>query len=224
MQILVVDDEPAERELLVDVLQREGFEVEAAGDGGAALESIARNPPDLVVLDIILPGVNGLDVLSEIRRAGSLPVILLSGKGEVTDRVLGLGLGADDYLVKPCFPAELVARVRSVLRRPRNGPSSNQLVYGELVIDLGAREVSVSRTRVALTNREFEVLSYLAQSPRRAVSRAELLRKVWASSPQWQSPSTVTEHIRRLRQKNEPDPANPRWVVTVPGFGYRFQP
>jgi DNA-binding response OmpR family regulator len=224
MQILVVDDEPTERELLVDVLQREGFEVEAAGDGSAALESIARNPPDLVVLDIILPGVNGLDVLSEIRRSGSLPVILLSGKGEVTDRVLGLGLGADDYLVKPCFPAELVARVRSVLRRPRNGPSSNQLVYGELVIDLGAREVVVSGERVALTNREFEVLSYLAQSPRRAVSRAELLRKVWASSPQWQSPSTVTEHIRRLRQKIEVDPSTPRWVVTVPGFGYRFQP
>jgi len=224
MQILVVDDEPAERELLVDVLQREGFDVEAAGDGGAALEAITRNPPDLVVLDIVLPGVNGLDVLSEIRRAGNLPVILLSGKGEVTDRVLGLGLGADDYLVKPCFPAELVARVRSVLRRPRTGPSSNQLVYGELVIDLGAREVMVSGSKVNLTNREFEVLAYLAQSPRRAVSRSELLRKVWASSPQWQSPSTVTEHIRRLRQKIEADPAHPRWVVTVPGFGYRFQP
>ncbi len=223
-RVLVVDDEPRVREVVATYLQRDGYEVEVAVDGEDARRSLADFGPDLVVLDVMLPAGSGLEILREIRRNGELPVILLTARAEEADRVAGLELGADDYVVKPFSPRELTARVRSVLRRatPRSFPE--RLVFVGLTIDMPSREVSADGIEVELTAREFDLLAFLASSPRQVFSRGQLLKQVWASSTDWQDPATVTVHVRRLRQKIEADPQNPRWITTVWGVGYRFEP
>lgn len=224
--VLVVDDEPTVREVVVGYLRRDGHTVSEAADGATALEVLATDPPDLVVLDMMLPGVNGLDILRRIRADGDMPVIMLTARAEETDRVAGLELGADDYVVKPFSPRELAARVNGVLRRaaPKAAPSSvPMLEFDGLTIDVGAREVRLGGELVELTPKEFDVLAHLASSPRQVFSRADLLRDVWQSSPDWQDPATVTVHVRRIRNKIEADPEHPRWITTVWGVGYRFE-
>lgn len=224
-KILVVDDEPMVREVVAAYLQREGFDVDEASTGTRALVSIQESPPDLVVLDVMLPEVDGLSVLTEIRRRGDIPVILLTARTEEPDRVLGLELGADDYVVKPFSPRELVARVRSVLRRAApTVVSTDVLEFAELRIDQQARVVSLSGNPIEMTPKEFDLLAFLAHSPRQVFSRGQLLEHVWDSSADWQDPSTVTVHVRRLRRKLEDDQENPRWIKTVWGVGYKFDP
>lgn len=224
-QILVVDDEPMVREVVVAYLEREGFRVEEAATGQAALRQIRASRPDLVVLDVMLPELDGFSVLTELRRSGDIPVILLTARTEEADRVLGLELGADDYVVKPFSPRELVARVRSVLRRATPPVASQEVLdFDGLVIDEQAREVSINGKPIEMTPKEFDLIAFLARSPRQVFSRGQLLEQVWDSSADWQDPSTVTVHVRRLRRKIEEDPEQPRWITTVWGVGYRFEP
>jgi DNA-binding response OmpR family regulator len=224
-QILVVDDEPMVREVVVAYLEREGYVVEEAATGSEALKRIRESCPDLVVLDVMLPEVDGFSVLTELRRDRDVPVILLTARTEEPDRVLGLELGADDYVVKPFSPRELVARVKSVLRRTTPAPTATEVLeFDGLVIDEKAREVKVRGEAIEMTPKEFDLVAFLARSPRRVFSRAQLLEQVWDSSADWQDPSTVTVHVRRLRRKVETDPEQPRWITTVWGVGYRFEP
>ena len=224
LHVLVVDDEPMVREVVVSYLERDGFKVQEAADGKTALRLVLESRPDLVVLDVMLPAIDGLAVLSEIRKRYDIPVILLTARTEEADRVLGLELGADDYVVKPFSPRELSARVRSVLRRARPPAPSPRLEFEGLVIDGTTREVLVDESAVEMTPKEFDLLAFLASSPRQVFSRTQLLEQVWDSSPDYQDPSTVTVHIRRIRQKIEHDLDDPRWVCTVWGVGYKFQP
>lgn len=225
-RVLVVDDEPRVREVVASYLTRDGFEVQEADDGARARRLVEDFKPDLVVLDVMFPGASGMDLLVELRAADPpTPVILLTARSEEEDRVAGLELGADDYVTKPFSPRELVARVRSVLRRARPPESpSGPILHGPLRIDPAARTVQLQDHPVDLTAREFDLLVFLAGSAGRVFSRADLLEQVWESSPEWQDPATVTVHIRRLRQKLEPDPTHPRWLKTVWGIGYRFDP
>jgi DNA-binding response OmpR family regulator len=223
--ILVVDDEPTVRSVVSAYLSRDGFEVSEVGDGAAALEHMRREPTDLIVLDVMLPQVDGLSVLSAVRQQGDTPVILLTALGEESDRVLGLELGADDYVVKPFSPRELAARVRSVLKRSMTPTfSGSKLMFGDLSIDPSTREVRVMDDILELTPKEFDLLYFLASSPRQVFSRGQLLKHVWESTSDWQDPSTVTVHVRRIRKKIEPNPQSPRRLVTVWGVGYRFEP
>ncbi len=225
-RVLVVDDEPMVREVVSNYLQRDGFSVQSVGDGGAAIDAINQAQPDLVILDVMLPSVDGLTVLRRLREHSEVPVILLTARGGEADRVLGLELGADDYVPKPFSPRELAARVRSVLRRtsPVASPQLQVLEFGDLVVDPIKRAVTRAGQDVPLTRREFELLAFLTASPGQVFSRAQLLEHVWDSSAEWQDPATVTVHVRRLRQKLEIDPENPQLIVTVWGVGYRFQP
>lgn len=225
-RVLVVDDEPTVREVVAGYLRRDGHVVSEAADGPTALALLETEPPDLVVLDMMLPGVNGLDILRHIRQMGDTPVIMLTARAEESDRVAGLELGADDYVVKPFSPRELAARVNGVLRRsaPKPTPSNAVIEFDGLIIDSRSREVRRDGELVELTPKEFDVLAHLAGSPRQVFSRADLLRDVWQSSPDWQDSATVTVHVRRIRNKIETDPENPRWITTVWGVGYRFEP
>jgi len=225
-KVLVVDDEPTVREVVVGYLRRDGHDVSEAADGTRALELLDADPPDLVVLDMMLPGVNGLDILRRVRAVSDIPVIMLTARADESDRVSGLELGADDYVVKPFSPRELAARVNGVLRRAsgRSATTPTPLVYGELAIDPRSREVTLAGERIEMTPKEFDVLAFLAASPREVFSRAQLLESVWQSSPEWQDPATVTVHVRRIRNKIERDPEHPRWISTVWGVGYRFEP
>jgi DNA-binding response OmpR family regulator len=225
-KVLVVDDEPTVREVVAGYLRRDGHDVTEAGDGHKALDLLDSDPPDLVVLDMMLPGVNGLDILRRVRSTSDIPVIMLTARAEESDRVSGLELGADDYVVKPFSPRELAARVNGVLRRTssRENNTPQPLEFGELHIDPLAREVHLDGQLVEMTPKEFDVLVFLAGSPRQVFSRAQLLEQVWQSSPDWQDPATVTVHVRRIRNKIEADPENPRWITTVWGVGYRFEP
>ncbi|MEX2653717.1 MAG: response regulator transcription factor [Acidimicrobiia bacterium] len=223
-RILLIDDEPRVRQVVSAYLEREGFRVDQASDAAEARALLARTPPDLVVLDVMFPGASGLDLLAEMRETSELPVILLTARAEESDRVAGLELGADDYVVKPFSPRELVARVRTVLRRTRRRPEGGRIEHGELVIDVAAREVTVGDRTVDLTAKEFDLLTHMASRPREAFSRNQLLMDVWDSSSEWQDPATVTVHIRRLRTKLEPEADESRWLETVWGVGYRFQP
>ncbi len=222
-RVLVVDDEPTVREVVARYLERDGMIVEQASDGAQALDALKRHP-DLVVLDIMIPGTSGLEILREIRQGGETPVILLTARSDETDRVVGLELGADDYVVKPFSPRELAARVRSVLRRSRVRPSAEKLAFDGLVIDTAARDVFVAGLRVQMRPREFDLLAFLAASPRQVFSRSQILERVWDAPAEFQDLSTITVHVRRLRNKIEADPLNPRWITTVWGVGYRFEP
>ncbi len=223
-RVLVVDDEPMVREVVTRYLERDGFRVDATGDGQAALELARARPPDLLILDVMLPSKDGFSVLAELRKTSSVPVILLTARADETDRVLGLELGADDYVVKPFSPRELAARVRSVLRRSNPEEPGSRLEFEGLSIDPKTREVKVGERVADLTPREFDVLAFLAAHPRQVFSRGQLLQQVWDSSAEWQDPATVTVHMRRLRTKLEVDPQDPQWLLTVWGVGYRFEP
>lgn len=221
-RVLVVDDEPMVREVLTRYLAREGFAVESAADGHEALTSIRAQPPDVLLLDLMLPRLSGLEVLRTIRLDGDLPVIILSAKASERERIEGLRLGADDYVVKPYSPGEVVARVHAVLRRA-GGAGAGRLTFGALEIDPLRREVVRDGEPVHTTRKEFELLHLLAAHPGRVYARAQLLELVWGYL--WTGAGdTVTVHVRRLRAKIEPDPANPVHLITVHGVGYRFDP
>jgi DNA-binding response OmpR family regulator len=222
--VMVVDDEPMVREVIISYLERDGYRVTGVADGATALRTVEAARPDLIVLDLMLPQVDGLAVLAQVRKSTDVPVIVLTARGEEPDRVLGLELGADDYVVKPFSPRELAARVSSVLRRARPSPVRGRIVHDSLVIDNASREVTVRGSPVALTAREFDLLAFLAAAPRQVFSRAELLEQVWDSSAAYQDPSTVTVHIRRLRNKIEVQPDQPCHLLNVWGVGYRFDP
>jgi two-component system phosphate regulon response regulator PhoB len=222
-RVLVVDDEPEVRSMVTWQLEAEGFVVVEAADGEEALRRAKTDRPDLLVLDLSLPGKGGLEVLATLRRDSALPVIVLTARRDETDRIVALDLGADDYVVKPFSPRELAARARSVLRRSQPAEPAHALSYDGLVVDTIARIARHEGAVLTLTAREFDLLAYFAAHPMRAFTRAELLTAVWSSSPDWQVEATVTEHVHRLRQKIEQDPAQPRWIVTVRNAGYRFE-
>jgi len=224
--VLVVDDEDIVREVVCTYLEREGYTTLQASAGRAAIALIESERPDLIVLDVMLPEIDGYSILAELRKRVDIPVILLTARTEETDRLLGLELGADDYVVKPFSPRELAARVRTVLRRSgRTNPPSPaaSLVFDGLEIDGRSREVRVDGELVELTAKEFDLLVFLASAPKQVFSRSQLLERVWESSTDWQDASTVTVHIRRIRRKIERDPNEPRWIATVWGVGYRFE-
>lgn len=222
--ILVVDDEPTIAEVVGRYLERAGYSIRAAGDGREALELARAEPPDLVVLDLMLPGVGGLELLRRLRERERVPVVILTAKDHPSERVTGLQLGADDYVVKPFSNAEVEARIASVLRRTRPATSIPPLSFDGLVLNLANREVRIDGELVVLTAKEFDLLAFLASSPRQVFSREQLLDRVWNSSSAWQSIDTVTEHVRRLRKRIEANPNKPRWLTTVWGVGYRFNP
>jgi DNA-binding response OmpR family regulator len=225
-RVLVVDDEPMVRDVLSRYLERGGFEVEAVADGERALAAFEAHPPDLVLLDLMLPRIDGFEVFRRIRARASSPVIMITARGQTTDRIVGLETGADDYISKPFSPAEVVARVRTVLRRsaaavPAAGGES--LRFEGLEIDSATRDVRVDGHSVSLTPKEFDLLLLLASSPRRVFSRLQLLDELWDVAFDG-DPATITVHVRRLREKIEADPSQPRRLVTVWGVGYRFEP
>jgi DNA-binding response OmpR family regulator len=225
-QILVVEDEPSVGEVLQLYLRRAGYSVSIIKDGQKALAALQEALPALVVLDLMLPGVDGWEIIRQLRARSDVPVIMLTARREEIDRIAGLELGADDYVVKPFSPQELVSRVRAVLRRahaPAAGERGQSLEFGELRIDPQSRLVSVAGLEKSLTAREFDLLYLLGQHPRQVFTRDQLLEQVWGEM-EYIDPSTVTVHIRRLREKIEPDPANPRHLLTVWGVGYRFEP
>jgi len=222
--VLVVDDEPIVRDVVVRYLERDGFRTLTASDGDAARSLIEEREPSLVVLDVMLPGTDGLSLCRWIRDRSSLPVILLTARGEEADRIVGLELGADDYVTKPFSPRELAARVRSVLRRS-NGSSLPRatIAFGEVALDGSSREARLADTPVQLTAKEFELLWFLASHPRHVFSRDQLMVSVWGYESAVDT-GTVTVHMRRLREKIEADPSHPRHLHTVWGVGYRLDP
>jgi DNA-binding response OmpR family regulator len=222
--VLVVDDEPIVREVVVKYLRREGFRTLEAGDGDTARELVERERLDLVVLDLMLPGTDGLAICRWIRARSTLPVIMLTARGEEADRIVGLELGADDYVTKPFSPRELAARVRTVLRRAQPPVAGDErLAFGDLELDAGMREVRRSGSPLKLTAKEFDLLWFLASHPRHVFSRDQLMDRVWGYEAALDT-GTVTVHVRRLREKIEDDPSHPRRLETVWGAGYRFVP
>jgi DNA-binding response OmpR family regulator len=220
--VLVVDDEPIVREVVARYLSREGYRTLEAGDGDAARAAIEETAPDLVVLDVMLPKVDGLELCRWIRSSSDLPVIMLTARGEEADRIVGLELGADDYVTKPFSPRELAARVRTVLRRrtPADAPSE-RLGFGAVSLERATREVRKNGEEVRLTAKEFDLLWFLASHPRRVFSRDQLMSSVWGYAVALDT-GTVTVHIRRLREKVEDEPSAPRHLQTVWGIGYRL--
>jgi DNA-binding response OmpR family regulator len=220
--VLVVDDEPMVREVLERYLTAEGYSVGVATDGEEALVRFEEHLPDLVLLDLMLPKLDGYEVFRRIRDHGGTPVIMLTARGDETDRIVGLDLGADDYVTKPFSPREVVARVRAVLRRTSDLPNGEPLRYGDLEIDGERREARLRGAPVRLTRKEFDLLHHLASRPGVALTRTQLLEEVWDFA--WDGDSaTVTVHVRRLREKIEEDPSEPTRIVTVWGVGYRFE-
>jgi two-component system response regulator ResD len=221
-RVLVVDDDPTVAEVVTGYLQRAGYVVDRADDGPTALARAAAHRPDLVVLDLMLPGMDGLEVCRRMRDDGPVPVIMLTARGDEDDRILGLEVGADDYVTKPFSPRELVLRVESVLRRSRPVTAGPRLAAAGLSVDVEGRRATKGGSELALTLREFDLLAFFLRHPGRAYSREDLMREVWG----WDfgDLSTVTVHVRRLRGKVEDDPARPRLIQTVWGVGYRFEP
>jgi DNA-binding response OmpR family regulator len=224
--ILVVDDEPSIGEVVSLYLKRAGYQVVVARDGESALEALEEQPPDLVVLDLMLPKVDGLEITRQLRAQGDTPIIMLTARCEETDRILGLEMGADDYVVKPFSPRELVSRVKAVLRRsgcliPEG--EEQALVFDDLRIDPNTHLVKVDGEERSLTAKEFDLLWVLARHPRQVFNRNQLLDLVWGFT-EYVDPSTVTVHVRRLREKIEADPSHPRHIQTVWGVGYKFEP
>ena len=221
--ILVVEDDPTISEVVARYLEREGYRPEIALDGEEALARASARYPDLVVLDLMLPKIDGYEVCRVLRSKGSVPIIMLTAKGEETDKLVGLNLGADDYMTKPFSPRELVARVKAVLRRSAMPPGDDgdTLRYGDVCISPRTRRVTANGRKVELTAKEFDLLLFLARFPGRVFSRQQLLNDVWDYAFVGDS-STVTVHMRRLREKIEADPARPRHLLTVWGVGYKF--
>ncbi|KPM52143.1 DNA-binding response regulator [Frankia sp. CcI49] len=221
-RVLLVDDDPTVADVVDRYLSHAGFQVDRAGDGNAALALAAERRPDLVVLDLMLPGVGGLQVCRQLRERSSVPIVMLTALGEESDRVTGLETGADDYITKPFSPRELVLRVQSVLRRTLAPPPAGRGVLraGSLVVDVAARVATRDGGSLALTVREFDLLAFLMAHPGEAFSRVTLLERVWGWT--YGDASTVTVHIRRLREKVEADPTSPALLLTVWGIGYRF--
>jgi two-component system response regulator ResD len=224
--ILVVDDEITIREVVRRYLEREGFKVREAADGYACLDALAEYTPDLIVLDLMLPGIDGLTITRQLRmnpKHKAIPIIMLTAKGETNDRIRGLDIGADDYIAKPFAPREVVSRVNAVLRRagePKIEPGE-RLEVGDLMIDAGARTVLVIDKHIVLSAKEFDLLHYFARHPRQVFTREQLLEHVWGYEF-FGDASTVTVHIRRLREKIETDPSHPKYIVTVWGVGYKM--
>jgi DNA-binding response OmpR family regulator len=223
----VVEDDPTVSEVVVRYLEREGLSVDAVADGQTALDHAALRWPDLVVLDLMLPGIDGLEVCRRLRADAPVPVIMLTARGDEDDRIVGLELGADDYIGKPFSPRELTARVKAVLRRAGGTVNTSEALpdvidSGDVHIDVAAHEVRNAGDLVALTAREFDLLVFLASQPRRAFRREELLENVWGYT--YGDTATVTVHVRRLREKLEADPATPAHLNTVWGVGYRWDP
>ena len=227
-RIVVVDDDPTVADVVGRYLVRDGHTVECVHDGYEALRRVAEEPPDLVVLDLMLPGMDGLEVCRRLRARWPIPVVMLTALGDETDRLVGFETGADDYVTKPFSPRELALRVRSVLRRSRGAwPFPDKLdlgaiTDGDLVVDLSAHEVRADGKLIQLTSREYDLLVFLMRNPRKAFTREQLLTEVWSWT--FGDTSTVTVHVRRLREKLEPDPTMPKRIVTVWGVGYRYEP
>jgi DNA-binding response OmpR family regulator len=225
-RILVVEDEPSIREVVSLYLKRAGYQVSVVDDGRTALEVLSGGAFDLVILDLMLPHVDGLEITRWLRERGDTPIIMLTARREEQDRIAGLEMGADDYVVKPFSPQELVSRVRAVLRRTRGsmaGGDEGPLSFGDLRINPQTRLVQVSDEEKSLTAKEFDLLWTMALHPRQVFTRDQLLDQVWGLT-EYIDPSTVTVHVRRLREKIEADPGNPRYIQTVWGVGYRFEP
>jgi DNA-binding response OmpR family regulator len=222
--VLVVDDEPIVRDVVVRYLQRDGFDTLEAGDGNAARSIIESGAADIVVLDVMLPGTDGLTLCRWIRAGSDLPVIMLTARGEAADRIVGLEIGADDYVTKPFSPRELAIRVRNVLKRAETTPpAADTLSFDGLTLDGKTREVTLDGEPVRLTGKEFDLLHFLAANPREVFSRTQLMDRVWGYEAALDT-GTVTVHIRRLRSKIERDPSTPRHLETLWGVGYRFVP
>ncbi len=224
--ILIVEDEPTIVEVVVRYLEREGFRTATASDGVGALLAVAREQPALLILDLMLPGVDGFDLLKRLRADSNLPVVMLTARSDEADRVIGLELGADDYVTKPFSPRELVARVKAVLRRTQDpaahvANAANLLTIGNLQLDLAARAVQLDGVTLTLTGREFDLLAFLMRNTNQVFTREQLLDQVWGFTFVGDL-STVTVHIRRLREKIERDPANPTLIQTVWGVGYKL--
>jgi DNA-binding response OmpR family regulator len=219
--VLLVEDEPEIVGLLTDFLAVEGFGVLAAGDARGAITALDRNGVDCVLLDVMLPGGSGFDVCRRIRERSDVPLLFLSARGEDDDKLRGLALGADDYIVKSATPAEVVARVKAVLRRSEAGRSTTRLRFGRLEVELAAHETLVDGAPVALTAREFELLTLFVEHPRQVLTREQIFDRVWGS---WGDRSAVAIYVRKLRDKLEVDPRRPQLLVTVWGVGYRFDP
>ena len=225
--VLVVEDEPTIAEVVARYLRRAGYDTQVVGDGAAALAAVGGHRPDLVVLDVMLPGIDGLEVMRRLREDSGttrIAILLLTARGDEGDRVAGLRLGADDYVAKPFSPAELIARVAAVLRRTSDAGARDQVLSFEgLRIDVPEHRVTRDGEEIALTQREFDLLLFLARHPGQAFSRDQLMEAVWRYSF-YTDTATVTVHVRRLRTKLEREPSSPRWLQTVWGIGYRFQP
>jgi DNA-binding response OmpR family regulator len=226
-RVLLVEDDATVSEVVTRYLEREGFIVESAADGREALDRALTEPPDLMVLDIMLPGMDGLEVCRRVRAKAPIPIIMLTALGEENDRVVGLDLGADDYMTKPFSPRELTSRIKSVLRRAR-GPLAGSaselhspLIAGDVEVDVGAHEVRVKGREISITAREFELLVFMMLRPNQVFTREDLLQHVWGYS--FGDTSTVTVHVRRLREKIESDPAHPALIKTIWGVGYKFE-
>ena len=222
-RVLVVDDDTTVREVVVSYLRAAGHDVLEAGDGQGALTVMRDKPAELVVLDLMMPGIDGLEVCRRLRQTGNVPIIMLTALGTEQDRVAGLEIGADDYVTKPFSPRELVLRVESILRRTPGGPPGlpEIVIDGDLVVDHTRREATLAGVALQLTSREFDLLRFMAAHPGVAYSRDDLLQQVWGWSIGDQS--TVTVHVRRVREKVEQDPTTPVRLVTVWGVGYRWE-
>ena len=225
-EILVVEDEPSISEVVSLYLRRAGYQVQSVRDGQTALDVLADQSPDLVILDLMLPKVDGLTITRWLRDRSDIPIIMLTARREEADRIAGLEMGADDYVVKPFSPQELVSRVRAVLRRTKQVPetaSESILKFNDLSIDPQTRLVFLNSQEIVLTAKEFDMLLHMAKHPRQVFSRNQLLERIWGLSD-FIDPSTVTVHVRRLREKIEINPSDPRHIITVWGVGYKFEP
>ena len=227
LSILVVEDEPSIAEVVGLYLQRAGYLVQTASDGKIAMSMLEKEIPNLVVLDLMLPEIDGLSLTRWLRDRSDVPIIMLTARREEIDRIAGLEMGADDYVVKPFSPQELVSRVRAVMRRIKReqapAESERPLTFGDLVINALSRTVAISGEDVPLTAKEFDMLYLLAQHPKQVYTREQLLDRIWGGA-EYIDPGTVTVHIRRVREKIESDPSNPTRLVTVWGVGYKFEP
>ena len=220
-EILVVEDEDNIREVIRKYLEREGFGVREAAEGYAALDAIAERQPDLIVMDLMLPGIDGLTLTRQVQQQFGIPIIILTARGDTSDRIRGLDWGADDYLPKPFSPRELISRIHAVLRRV-SAVQVSRLSFGDVIVEQDSRRVSLDGEPIKMTAREFDLLWFMASNPGRVFSRESLLDNVWGRRFDG-DPSTVTVHMRHLRTKIEPEPSTPRYLITVWGVGYRFE-